>query len=478
MAAVRLLETHGLGRVFGGLKAVDGVDFTLDAGEIRAVIGPNGAGKTTFVSLVCGRIEPTSGRIVFAGEDVTALPAHERVARGIAYTFQITSIYPAHSAEENVALAVQSRLPGKGTRSTPPTSSDSAARRWSAWASAAARQQRAGTLSYGHQRLLEVAMGLALKPRLLILDEPTQGLSDARDRRLRRPRPRDRAGRDGAAHRAQHGRGHGACPPHHGDECRDDPCRGDAGGDPRRRGRPARLSGGLDAEPRRIVCHYGEARVLDGVSFEVRTGEVLCILGRNGAGKTTTLKAIMGLMRPTSGAVTLDGEVISTLPAAEVPRRGVGYVPQGRRLFAELTVRENLEIGLMTRNSGEAALRRVLDLFPVLGERLKQRAGTLSGGEQQMLAMGRALCIEPKVLLLDEPTEGLMPSMIARIRETVKLLRAEGVSSILVEQRVDAVLPVADRVIFMENGRATRSFAVAELEADPGLLHHYVGVGH
>jgi branched-chain amino acid transport system ATP-binding protein len=185
----------------------------------------------------------------------------------------------------------------------------------------------------------------------------------------------------------------------------------------------------------------------------------------------------MGLVRPSSGVVTLDGEVLSSLPAAETPRRGVGYVPQGRRLFADLTVHENLEIGLMTRNSGPDALQRVLALFPVLGERLRQRAGTLSGGEQQMLAMGRALCIQPKVLLLDEPTEGLMPSMIARIRETVRLLAREGVSSILVEQRVDAVLPVADRVIFMENGRATRSFAVAELEADPGLVHHYVGVG-
>jgi branched-chain amino acid transport system ATP-binding protein len=227
-----------------------------------------------------------------------------------------------------------------------------------------------------------------------------------------------------------------------------------------------------------IVCHYGEARVLDGVSFALGQSEVLCILGRNGAGKTTTLKTIMGLMRPTSGSVMLDGEVISDLPASEVARRGIGYVPQGRRLFADLTVRENLEIGLMARGSGQAALQRVLELFPVLGDRLSQRAGTLSGGEQQMLAMGRALCIEPKVLLLDEPTEGLMPSMISRIRETVRLLRSEGVSSILVEQRVDAVLPVADRVIFMENGRATRSFAVAELEADPGLLHRYVGVGH
>jgi branched-chain amino acid transport system ATP-binding protein len=179
MAAVRLLETRGLSREFGGLKAVDTVDFALDAGEIRAIIGPNGAGKTTFVSLVCGRIEPTSGRIVFAGEDVTALPAHERVARGIAYTFQITSIYPAHSAQENVELAVQSRLAREGS-ALRAANIDRLSREALERVGLDSRSgQRAGTLSYGHQRLLEVAMGLALQPRLLILDEPTQGLSDA-----------------------------------------------------------------------------------------------------------------------------------------------------------------------------------------------------------------------------------------------------------------------------------------------------------
>lgn len=226
-----------------------------------------------------------------------------------------------------------------------------------------------------------------------------------------------------------------------------------------------------------VTTAYGGARVLDGVSLELKPGEVLCLLGRNGAGKTTLLKAVMGLVPVKGGAITFDGEAISTLPAHEVPKRGIAYVPQGRRLFSELTVRENLEIGLMTRGSGKAALDRVLTLFPLLAERLRQRAGTLSGGEQQMLAMGRALCLEPRAILLDEPTEGLMPSMIAKIRETLHLLRAEGVAALLVEQRVDAVLPVADRVVFLENGRATEAMEVARLKAEPELLRHYVGVG-
>ena len=230
-------------------------------------------------------------------------------------------------------------------------------------------------------------------------------------------------------------------------------------------------------ELRGIDCFYGKVQVLRGLSLSVAAGEVLCLLGRNGAGKTTALKAIMGLVRARSGTIGLDGADLTGLPAHEIPKRGIAYVPQGRRLFAEMTVRENLEIGLMARGTGAKALDRVLALFPALAERLGQRAGTLSGGEQQMLAMARALCIEPKAMLLDEPTEGLMPAMIAKIRDSLRELTSQNVATILVEQRVDAVLPVADRVAFMETGRLRAVLSVAELRDDPGLLHRYVGVG-
>ncbi|WP_274626239.1 ABC transporter ATP-binding protein [Arvimicrobium flavum] len=226
-----------------------------------------------------------------------------------------------------------------------------------------------------------------------------------------------------------------------------------------------------------LDCFYGEVQVLHGLSLNLRRGEVLCLLGRNGAGKTTALKAIMGLLPARAGSIRLGDKELTKLPAHEVPRAGIAYVPQGRRLFSEMTVAENIEIGLMTRNKGKATRDAVLDLFPVLRERLKQRSGTLSGGEQQMLAMARALCVEPEVLLLDEPTEGLMPSMIARIRETVGKLRERGVSTILVEQRVDAVLPVADRVAFIENGRNRETVEVERLREDHALIKRYVGVG-
>jgi len=226
-----------------------------------------------------------------------------------------------------------------------------------------------------------------------------------------------------------------------------------------------------------LDCFYGEVQAIFGLGLTLRRGEVHCLLGRNGAGKTTLLKAIMGLVPTAGGSIRFAQVDLSALPPHEVPRLGIAYVPQGRRLFAEMTVHENIEIGLMTRGKGSPTRERVLDLFPVLRQRLSQRSGTLSGGEQQMLAMARALCLEPTVLLLDEPTEGLMPSMIARIRETIEVLRTQGVSTLLVEQRVDAVLPVADRVTFIETGRNRQSVDIETLRAEPGLVKKYVGVG-
>ena len=227
-----------------------------------------------------------------------------------------------------------------------------------------------------------------------------------------------------------------------------------------------------------VSCGYGNVQVLRDFSLGVKSGEVMCLLGRNGAGKTTALKAIMGLVRPTAGAITFDGKELSALPPHEVPRCGIGYVPQGRRLFAELTVAENLEVGLMTRGSPPEVRERALSFFPALRERLTQRSGTMSGGEQQMLAMARALCLEPKLLLLDEPTEGLMPAMIARIQEVVVDLKSHGVASLLVEQRVDAALAVADRVGFVDHGRVTAIVAAEALRHDRSLIDRHVGVRH
>ena len=225
-----------------------------------------------------------------------------------------------------------------------------------------------------------------------------------------------------------------------------------------------------------IDAGYGNAKILRGISIEAKAGEITCLFGRNGAGKTTTIKAIMGLVDVDSGSVSLEGETISTLPAHEVPKRGVGYIPQGRRLFSELTVEENIETGLLVSKGGDAMKTRVLDIFPPLKSRLKQQAGTLSGGERQMLATARALAIDPKVLLLDEPTEGLQPSMIEQIRQVVVQMKEEGVAIILVEQRVDAVLSIADKIAFIENGYSRETVTAHELRRNKELLDKYVGV--
>ena len=226
----------------------------------------------------------------------------------------------------------------------------------------------------------------------------------------------------------------------------------------------------------RLNCYQGGVHVLRDVSLQLDAGEVLGILGRNGAGKTTTLRAIMGLVRARSGAITLDGADLLQLSPDEIPRRGIAYVPQGRRLFPELTVAENLRMGLLVRGGGDETLEPVLALFPVLRERMRQRAGTLSGGEQQMLATARALCARPALLLMDEPSEGLMPMLVDRLLDTVTALRARGVGVLLVEQKVDAVLRIADRVAVIEHGRIVRQATPAELIAEPEVLLRHVGV--
>ncbi|RAZ85833.1 ABC transporter ATP-binding protein [Cereibacter johrii] len=225
-----------------------------------------------------------------------------------------------------------------------------------------------------------------------------------------------------------------------------------------------------------VDAGYGRVQVLRGLSFEARAGEVTCVMGRNGAGKTTMLRAIMGQVAVTSGRIRLDGAALEGLAPHRIPQLGIGHVPQGRRLFGPLTVAENLEIGLMTRGRGSRTRERVLELFPRLRERLDQAASTLSGGEQQMLAIGRALCLEPKLLLLDEPTEGLQPSMIALIRDTVRRLRGMGVAVVLVEQRIEAVLDLADRVAFVETGRVAEALPAADLSPAAPQFARYVGV--
>jgi branched-chain amino acid transport system ATP-binding protein len=223
-----------------------------------------------------------------------------------------------------------------------------------------------------------------------------------------------------------------------------------------------------------VHAYYGKSHILQGVSLEVGDGELVGILGRNGVGKTTLLKCIMGLVPPRGGSIAFDGTELARRPAHEIPRLGIGYVPQGRRIFPLLTVRENLRTGLAkagNRVEEETAFAPVFANFPVLKARLAQLGGTLSGGEQQMLAISRALLGHPKLVMLDEPMEGLMPAMVAMVRDTVKRVAEMGVGVVLVEQNVPMVLAVADRVYMMQKGAMTFTGRAEEC-TDEVLLQH------
>jgi branched-chain amino acid transport system ATP-binding protein len=224
-----------------------------------------------------------------------------------------------------------------------------------------------------------------------------------------------------------------------------------------------------------VHTYYGKSHVLQGVDLEVRDGEAVALLGRNGVGKTTTLRSIMGLTPPARGRVTFDGDRVDRTRPHKVPRLGLGYVPQGRRIFPRLTVYENICLGL-ERDPPDGELEPIFDRFPALKARLRQQGGTLSGGEQQMLAIARCLVTKPKLLLLDEPTEGLMPKLVAALREDIRAINRTGVSILLVEQNVRTALAVCERVYIMEKGVICHEGPSRELRDRPEIIHRFLGV--
>jgi branched-chain amino acid transport system ATP-binding protein len=230
-------------------------------------------------------------------------------------------------------------------------------------------------------------------------------------------------------------------------------------------------------EVENLEVAYGGIQAVKGVDLTVRQGELVCLIGANGAGKTTTLKALAGMLRPRAGHVRYEGRGITGRPAHELVRRGLALVPEGRGVFARLTVAENLALGAYTRRDGEIArdLAHVYSWFPQLASRRRQLAGTLSGGEQQMLAIGRALMGKPRLLLLDEPSMGLAPILVQKIFEIIRRIVAEGVTLLLVEQNARLALEVASRGYVMESGKIVRTDTAAQLLTDPAVRAAYLG---
>jgi branched-chain amino acid transport system ATP-binding protein len=229
-----------------------------------------------------------------------------------------------------------------------------------------------------------------------------------------------------------------------------------------------------------IHTYYGKSHILHGVSLSVGRGEVVGLLGRNGVGKSTTLKTIMGLIHPSRGKIRFEGSQITGVAAHRLARIGIAYVPEDRRIFRLLTVMENLRTGLdrhgVTDERKQQLLDKVFSYFPVLAERRNQAGGTLSGGEQQMLAIARAMMLEPKIILLDEPTEGLMPRMVSQIRDIIEVLHREGVAILLVEQNVPLTLEASQRIYIMEKGSVRHHCAASELRPGDAVIQQYLGV--
>ena len=224
-----------------------------------------------------------------------------------------------------------------------------------------------------------------------------------------------------------------------------------------------------------IFAGYGKSLVLQGLNLEVNSGEAVALLGRNGVGKTTTLRSIMGLTPNKMGQITFEDERLDKLPAHKVPQCGVGYVPQGRHIFPNLSVMENLCIGLRSTPTRDL-LSPIFGRFPRLQERSNQQGGTLSGGEQQMLAIARCLIVKPKILLLDEPTEGIMPKLVATLRDEIKAINQTGVSVLFVEQNIPTALAVCSRAYIMEKGAICFQGSTKELKENPEIIHRYLGV--
>jgi branched-chain amino acid transport system ATP-binding protein len=228
---------------------------------------------------------------------------------------------------------------------------------------------------------------------------------------------------------------------------------------------------------RNVNTFYGISHVLRNISLSVDESEIVAILGRNGAGKTTLLKSIMNLVKPRSGQIIFEGKELTSIAPHRIPKLGIAYVPQGRGLFPELTVHENLLVGVVATGKPQGAIEAALQHFPVLNERLEQTAGTLSGGEQQMLAIGRALALQPKLLIMDEPTEGLMPTMVQSVIDITRKINSTGVGILIVEQKLEIASKLAERMIIMENGEIKLTGISKDIVKNKGLLLKYLGIG-
>lgn len=509
-----LLELKAVTKGFGGVIAVNNNTFQVEKGKVVALIGPNGAGKTSTFNCITGMYTPDSGEVRFDGEQISHLKAHKIAEKGIARTFQNLQIFTNMTVIENVMVAVEKtrkpnvlasmfRLPG--VRANEEYAKTLAMEKLELVGLANRAYVSAKDLSFGEQRLLEVARSLALEPKLLLLDEPMSGLSreevknmvalikrlkaegltifliehdlstvmEISDRiivlefgsKIAEGMPEEIKANQRVIE-AYLGRNV---------EKTYSP-------------QPQANKGGAIVELRQVQTYRSNIHALKGIDLSINKGELVAVIGANGAGKSTLLGTIAGLYPSAHGTIAFDGKAVEKLPAEVLSRMGINLVPERRGMFSELTVEESIRLGAYPRLGSmilsaeekrtiEEDIERMYQMFPRLKERRKQLAGTLSGGEQQMLAIVRGLMAHPKVLLLDEPSLGLAPLIVEEIFDRLYQLKQSDMTIVLVEQNAKAALQIADYAYVLENGRMKLHGIPGDLMTDERVRDAYLS-GH
>lgn len=490
-----LLSVRGLTKRFGSLTVASGYDFDAFPHTLHSFIGPNGAGKTTFFNMLSGVLSPDEGEVKFLGQDITNLPMHKRIRLGLARSFQIVSVFTNLTAFENVHIAVQATQPGahapwRDAHANEPIN----ARSWSILAAVgldAKADVPCTDLSHGERRLLEIGITLATDAQLLLLDEPLAGLGEA-DRQRVAGLIRE-LGRSHAVLLIEHdidrvlAMSDRITVLHQGKLIADgkpaevaanpEVVRAYLGTAPGSAPRAAVAASGAKPgmpllEVKNLAAGYGGGRILDGIAMHVAEGEAVALLGRNGAGKTTLLRALYGMLPPDQGEVSWIGKPIRALRPFEINRLGIAMVPEGRRLFPNLTVLDNLLIAV--RPSG-MPVEEIFELFPRLRTIQKSRAESISGGERQMVAIARALVAPSKLILLDEPFEGLAPAVVNEVMAAILKLRGR-VAMVLVEHHAEQVLSIVDRAYVLVNGKVAWEGHAATLADDHALQARLLGL--
>ena len=504
-----LLDARAITKRFGGLAAVAGVDLAIRKGEILGVIGPNGAGKTTFVNCITGLDKPTSGTILFRGEDITKTPSYAIGRLGIARTFQVVKPLKQLTVRDNVAIGAMFGARGKER------TAKQARERAEEVLTKVGLQHRIGhtasDLTIPDLKRLELAKALAMDPDLLFLDEVMAGLNPTEVEKameLLRQINRDGITLFVIEHvmKAIMGISDRLIVLHYGKKI--------AEGEPQdivespavieaylgerfaKRAKAAGAAGRVTEsgeflkpalpaagetllEVRDLCSGYGQVQILWDVSLDVKQGEVVALIGANGAGKTTLLYTLSQLVKPRAGSVRFAGRDLTHARPEEVVGAGIVHVPQGRRLFAGLPVKENLLQGVYLRRANkqiEEDLEWVFGLLPRVKERANQLAGRLSGGEQQMCAIGRGLMSRPRLLLIDELSLGLAPLVVDNLLDLISQINRNGTTVLLVEQDVQVALEHAHRGYVLETGRIVQSSPAAVLLEDPKIRQAYLGL--